>query len=192
MKASSFIFLAEGFEEIEAISVIDILRRAEIPVKSVSITESLQVKGAHGITLTADDLFINTDFSDAEWLILPGGMPGAQNLYNYKPLNEILLRHSANEGKIAAICAAPAIVLAPLGILDGKDATCYPGFEDSMKKVKKSFNPVVVDGNIITASGPSAAIQFGLATVSMSKGEDVAYDIASGMLLYPQHHQYYF
>lgn len=192
MEKTSFLFLANGFEEIETITVIDVLRRAEMPIKIISITESLQVKGAHGVVVTADSLFIDTDFSHAGTLILPGGMPGALNLSEFEPLNALLLKHFNNNEPIAAICASPAVVLAPLGILDGKKATCYPGFEDYMKKSFLEGSPVVVCSNLITANGPSAAMQFALAIVSANHGEDVAYDIASGMLLYPQHHKYFF
>ena len=189
---TSFIFLANGFEEIEAITAVDVLRRAGINVKTVSITDSLQVKGAHDVTVNADLLFANTDFSDAYWLILPGGMPGATNLAACTHLNELLLSHYKKNGKIAAICAAPAVVLAPLGITDGKEATCYPGFEEKMNKAKKAIEPVVITKNLITAAGPSAAMQFALAIVSVSIDENTAYEIAAGMLLYPQHHNYFF
>ena len=107
----TFVFLADGFEEIEALTVIDILRRAEMNVKTVSITSSLQVKGAHGVTVTADVLYDNTIFNNPEWLVLPGGMPGATNLYEFAPLQGLLRRQAESEnGRIAAICAAPAVV----------------------------------------------------------------------------------
>lgn len=192
MERTSFIFLARGLEEIETVTTVDVLRRAGMNVKMVSITESLQVEGVHGITLTADCLFSDTNFDDSDWLILPGGMPGAANLHEFQPLCDLLIRHNQNEGKIAAICAAPAVILAPLGIIDGKRAVCYPGFEDNMTNVQLASEPIVSDGNIVTACGPSAAMQFALALVSINKGEDTAYDVAAGMLLYPQNHQYYF
>ena len=128
---TSYVFLAPGFEEVEALTVIDVMRRAGMDVKTVSITDSRTVAGAHGIAVTADVVYEKTDFITPEWLILPGGMPGATNLSQYAPLNTLLL-NQANSGKIAAICASPAVVLAPLGILDGKEATCYPGFEKQM------------------------------------------------------------
>ena len=128
----SFIFLAEGFEEIEAITPTDVLRRAGMDVKTVSITDRHQVTGAHGITVVADLTFDEANFENAEWLIIPGGLPGAENLHNFEPLND-LLRKQAVEGKIAAICASPAMVLAPLGLLDGKEATGYPGTEEGLR-----------------------------------------------------------
>lgn len=192
MKKTSFIFLAKGFEEVEATTIVDVMRRADLNIKMVSITDSLQVTGSHSITLTADCLLNDTEFDEADWLICPGGMPGSSNLASCEKLSNLLKGHYENGGKIAAICAAPSIVLAPLGILDNKRATCYPGFEEHMTKTKFINEPVVTDGTIITANGPSAAMQFALAIVSVEEGEDLAYDTASGMLLYPQHHQYYF
>ena len=189
---NSFLFLANGFEEIEALTAVDVLRRAGMNVQTVSVTDSYQVTGAHDISVNADSLFSNTDFSDALWLILPGGMPGATNLAACTHLNELLVAHHKNNGKIAAICAAPAVVLAPLGITDGKEATCYPGFEEKLSKAKKAIEPVVITKNLITAAGPSAAMQFALAIVSVSLDEKTAYEIAAGMLLYPQHHNYFF
>lgn len=126
----SYVFLAEGFEDVEALTPVDVLRRAEMPVKTVSITSSLQVKSAHGVVVTADVLYDNTMFKDPAWLILPGGMPGASNLYEFAPLQGLLKNQLASkDGRIAAICASPAVVLGQLGLLKGRKATCYPGFE---------------------------------------------------------------
>lgn len=180
---TSFLFLAEGFEEIEALSVVDVLRRAGIPVTTVSISDSLQVKGAHNITVTADASYSKVDFSNANWLILPGGMPGASNLAAYAPLCTLLKEQKSKGGNIAAICASPAVVLAPLGVLDDKEAICYPGFENALSNSKLSDKPVVTDGNIITANGPASATLFGLAIVAHTLGEKAAHDIAESMLL---------
>ncbi|MEG1765472.1 MAG: DJ-1/PfpI family protein [Muribaculaceae bacterium] len=188
----SFVFLAQGFEEIEAITVVDVLRRANIQVKTVSITNSLQVEGAHGVIVTANTLFSDIDFKDLDWIILPGGMPGASNLAAFAPLNELIVAHFQNNGNIAAICAAPPVILAPLNIMNGKEATCYPGFEDKMYKTKKGIDPVITSKNLITAVGPSAAMQFALALVSAINGEKEAHIIAANMLLYPEQHEYYF
>ncbi len=192
---TSFLFLAEGFEEIEAVATVDILRRAGIPVKTVSITQSLQVKGAHGITVSADLLFDNTLFDNPEWLILPGGLPGAEYLYDFAPLQGLLERQAANGGKIAAICASPAVVLGQLGLLKGKKATCYPGFEDKMIGAIHIAQPVVVDGNFITADGPADTMLFALHIVQYTIGEQEAIKVANGMLLYPggdEHKEYNF
>ena len=180
----SYIFLATGFEEIEALATADILRRANIDVTLVSIYPELEVSGAHGITVVTDTIFDACDFSDAEWLICPGGLPGADNLYAHTALTELLLAHNANGGNIAAICAAPAVVLAPLGIIKGKNATCYPGFEPKLTEgyATPQNQRVVTDGNIITANGPSSATPFALAIVEKAKGKETADEVAAGML----------
>lgn len=181
---TSFLFLADGFEEIEALTAVDVLRRAEIPVKTVSISESLQVKGAHGITVKADLLYDNTTLANPGWLILPGGMPGAENLYEFAPLQGLLKRHNAEGGKIAAICAAPGVVLGQLGLLQKRRATCYPGFEGMMKGAAPQDAPVVVDENIVTGNGPSNALLWALNIVRETIGEQEAVKVANGMLLY--------
>ncbi len=188
----SFIFLAEGFEEIEALTVVDVMRRAGMDVKTVSITDDYGVVGAHGIPVVTDLTLEEADFSDAEWLITPGGMPGSTNLAACAPLCELLKTH---KGKIAAICAAPAVVLAPLGLLRGKDATCYPGFEDVCKTHGAEVHdvPVVPLNKIITANGPSSAMHFALAIVANSLGESAAQEVGAGMLLYSHEEtNYYF
>lgn len=188
---TSYIFLANGFEEIEALTVVDVMRRAGMDVKTVSITDSHNVTGAHGVTVKADVLYERTDFITPEWLILPGGMPGAENLARFAPLNT-LLQAQAQNGKIAAICAAPAVVLGPLGILDGKEATCYPGFEKALTQSTMRDTPVVALDRIITANGPSAALRFALAIVANSMGENISQEVGSGMLFYPRSMNFYF
>lgn len=191
---TSYLFLAEGFEEIEALTVVDVMRRAGMDVKTVSITDAAEVRGAHGVGVTADCLFADVDFKTPEWLVVPGGMPGASNLAAFKPLCDLLVRQSkTRHGKIAAICAAPAVVLAPLGILDGKEATCYPGFEKSMPAdVDVRDTPVVALDRIITGNGPASALPFALAIVANSLGEAVAQQVGSGMLFYPKSPSFYF
>lgn len=191
MKHHSFIFLAEGFEEIEALTVVDVMRRAGMDIKTVSITSTKEVSGAHGIKVTADLTFKEADFSNTEWLIMPGGMPGASNLAAFEPLCDLLKIHAA-KGKVAAICAAPAVVLAPLGILDGKEATCYPGFESQCQNAVMRDVPVVTLENLITANGPSAALRFALAIVANSLGSNIAQEVGSGMLYYPKSVNFYF
>ncbi len=183
----SFLFLAEGFEEIEALTAVDVLRRGGIPVKTVSITSALQVKGAHGIIVTADLLFDNTLFSSAEWLILPGGMPGATNLYNFARLKGLLRRQAESEtGRVAAICAAPAVVLGQLGRLKGHKATCYPGFEELLAGAEFVNAPVVVDGKFVLGNGPANALEWALTIVKEAKGANIATQVANGMLVYPK------
>ena len=188
---TSYIFLAPGFEEIEALTVLDVMRRAGMDVKTVSITDDYTVAGAHGAAVKADLLYDKTDFITPEWLIIPGGMPGARNLSEFAPLNTLLV-NQAQSGKIAAIFAAPAVVLAPLGILDGKEATCYPGFEEGMPNAIRRDAPVIALDRLITANGPSSALRFALAIVANSMGESVAQEVGSGMLFYPKRVNFYF
>lgn len=181
----SFVFLAEGFEEVEALTPVDVLRRAGMPVKTVSISNSLQVTGAHGITITADVLFDSTMFKEPAWLILPGGMPGATNLYEFAPLQGLLRnQYASKDGKIAAICASPAVVLGQMGLLKGVEATCYPGFEDMMQGAKRSEKRVVTDGKFVLGAGPALALKWSLAIVAKELGIEKSDAVAAGMLFY--------
>ncbi len=181
----TYLFLADGFEEIEALATVDLLRRAGEKVEMVSINKTVAVKGAHGVEVAADMVIGDEDMSDARMLICPGGMPGASNLAANAALCELLVAHHKRGGKIAAICAAPAVVLAPLGILEGHDATCYPGFEDGL--VAGGAYPknqrVVVDRDVITANGPSSAVPFALSIIEALRGQESADMVASGILL---------
>ncbi|MCH5225904.1 MAG: DJ-1/PfpI family protein [Muribaculaceae bacterium] len=182
----SYVFLAAGFEEIEALTVIDVLRRAGMEVHTVSITSALQVRGAHGVTVNADLLFDNTLFSDPEWLILPGGMPGASNLYEFGPLQGLLKSQAeSSKGRIAAICASPAVVLGQLGLLKGERATCYPGFEDLMEGAQRIDEPVVVSNKFVLGNGPAFALPWALTIVMEARGQETAAKVAGGMLYYP-------
>ena len=172
----NYLFLDNGFEEIEAITTIDLLRRANIPLTTVSITGKAMVLGAHNIAVEADGLFENVDFDDAEMLILPGG---ATHLDQHNGLCELLILHNDADKKIAAICAAPS-VLGKLGILKGKQATCYPGFENFLGESYVG-GLVVESKNIITAKGPGLAADFAFCIIEHIKGSDVAdqvYDTA--------------
>lgn len=179
----SYIFLAPGFEEIEAVAPIDILRRAGMDVAVVAVTDdgSEAVEGAHGLPIVAD-IHINDlpDTVSARWLILPGGMPGASNLAASSKLCGLV--RSADQG-IAAICASPAVVLAPLGLLDGRSATCYPGFEEQCTGAEMTGAPVVAEQGLITAKGPGFAMDFALAIVRQTLGDDAAESTARAMLL---------
>ena len=173
------IFLAEGFEEIEALTVVDFLRRAEIEISMVSVTGDKKVKGSHQITVLADILFEEANFEDADILILPGGMPGTTNLTKHEGLDKILREFHKKNKNIAAICAAPS-VLGSKGLLAGKRATCYPGFESKLTGSITADQDVVVDGNIITSKGPGTAMDFSLALISKLVGKDTAKRIADG------------
>lgn len=179
--AKVYAFLATGFEDIEALIPIDIWRRGGIDVTTVSITGNHMVESAHGVKMEADACFDNIDTTDADLLFLPGGMPGASNLAAHKGLCEALV-HQANEGRlVAAICASPAVVLAPLGLLRGKEATCYPGFEEALAEGHYTADLVTIDGNITTGEGPAAAFPFAYELLAQLKGVEMADTIAEGM-----------
>ena len=178
-----FIFLADGFEEVEALTCVDVLRRAGMPVTTVSINPGLEVTGAHGVTVLADSLFQDNDYAAAQWLVLPGGIPGAPNLAAHDALCSELVAQDKRGGGVAAICASPAVVLAPLGILAGREAVCYPGMEQGIEGVNWINGPVAVAGNVVTGNGPAAAAPFALALVARSLDPEAALRVAAGMLL---------
>ncbi len=174
--------MAEGFEEIEAVATIDILRRGDVDVTIVSITSKKEVSGAKGIGVVSDMLFEEVEPSSADMLILPGGMPGSTNLNAHKGLKNLIVDYN-NQGKfIAAICAAP-LVFGGLGILHGKKAICYPGVEHLLKGAIIEDFPVVQDGNIITGKGPGLAFYFGFKLVEVLNGIAKANEVKSAMLL---------
>ena len=180
--AKVYVFLADGFEDVEALIPVDVLRRGGVEVVMVSVMDDAQlVDSAHGVQLVADALFDDCDFSDADLLLLPGGMPGAQNLYEHEGLREALLRQNAAGKKIAAICAAPAVVLGQLGILKGRRATCYPGFEALLHGATYTGELCTVDGNITTAEGPAAAFPFAYSLLAMLADEQTSRQVAEGM-----------
>ena len=167
-----YLFLANGFEEIEALCPLDLLRRAGVEVTTIGVGGEM-IRGSHGITVQAD--MPDTMLADAnpEMIILPGGMPGSKNLDASRVVDSAL-RVAARKGAyIAAICAAP-FVLGKRGLLEGKEAICYPGFEKELTGARISEKKVVRDGNIITAAGMGVALEFGLALVTALKGEEAA------------------
>ena len=177
-----FVFLAEGFEEIEAIVPIDIFRRAEIETVTVSISNEKVVRGAHNISVLADKLFDETYFSGMDLLFLPGGMPGTSNLDAHKGLKKLIQNQFDNNKNIAAICAAPSI-LGKMNLLNEKEAICYPGFEDKLYGAKLSNDKVVKSGNITTAKGAGVALQFALKLVEALKGREAADKIAEAIMM---------
>jgi len=165
----NYLFLDNGFEEIEALTTVDLLRRAQVEVTTVSVTGQPMVLGAHNIAVEADGLFDNIDFSDAVMLILPGG---PTRLASHHGLCELLVEHNKAEKLIAAICAAPA-VLGKLGILNGKQATCYPGFEAALGE--SYIGGLVVESkNVITAKGPGLSADFAFCIIEHLAGSEVA------------------
>ncbi|MDE7385918.1 MAG: DJ-1/PfpI family protein [Muribaculaceae bacterium] len=182
-----YVFLADGFEEIEALATVDLLRRAGLETVTVSINSGAEVTGAHGVKVLADALLADTTVAADDWMIMPGGLPGATNLVDDITLTGMLKEHHANGGHMAAICASPAFVLGALGLLDGVNATCYPGCEGQAPDVKFSGKPVEVSDKIITGRGPGYTMQFALAIITAAAGEDVATRVADGLLLTEQH-----
>lgn len=175
-----YLFLAEGFEEIEALAPVDVMRRAGLRVVMVSVTDNLVVQGAHGIPVVADALFSELDYADAALLFLPGGLPGATNLEAHEALGKLLVQKASEEVVVSAICAAP-LVLGGLGLLEGKKATCYPGFEQELTNAIVTSSGVVRDGNIITASGAGVAVDFALELVRYLVSDEMADSIRGGI-----------
>ncbi len=181
------VFLADGFEEVEAMAPVDICRRAGIEVMTVSIKDGdRQVKASHGVSVTADAAFdeafeMSRGFSDVDMLILPGGGVGTKNLKAHEGLRELLVEADSQGKRLSAICAAPS-VLGELGLLEGRKACCYPGFEDSLKGAQViKDGRVCVDGRFITARGMGVSIDFGLAIVKELAGEEAARKVAESI-----------
>ncbi len=170
-------FLAPGFEEVEALAVVDLLRRAKIETKLVSTTDDIYVTSSHNITIKADCLIDEVDYSQEDIVFLPGGIPGTPNLENNKRVIELVLDFYNSGRKIAAICAAPSI-FGHLGLLKGKNATSYPDFMSELTGATVVEDAVVIDGNIITSRGMGTAIDLGLALVGIIKGEEFASNLA--------------
>ena len=176
-----YVFLAEGFEEIEGLTVVDLLRRAKIETEMVSVMEGKQIRGSHGIKVTADSMFGDVNFSDADMLVLPGGMPGTLNLGSHEGLCELLKKHYEAGKIIAAICAAPS-VFGQLGFLNGRVATCYPGFESKLEGAIVCATKVAVDGNVTTAKGMGAAIDFSLKLIEQLLDKETADKISEAII----------
>ena len=180
MMKTIFVFLADGFEEIEAITPIDVLRRAGLNVQTVSVMDKQTVSGAHGIPMVADKMFADIHFEDAEMLLLPGGLPGATNLDAHQGLSNMIMAFASEEKPLSAICAAPS-VLGVNGLLRGKQATCYPGFEDKLLDAQVTKEGVVTDGKIITSKGMGTAIDFAAAIIAVLCGEETAQNVLSAI-----------
>ena len=169
--AKIYTFLANGFEEIEALSPVDILRRGNQEVVTVSITGDIFVESSHGVTIKADILFEEADLSDADMLLLPGGMPGSVNLNNHEGVRQALITQYERGRRIGAICAAP-MVLGSLGLLKGRKATCSPGFEGYMEGAEYTHELYTIDGPIITGEGPAAALPYSYQILSFFISEE--------------------
>ena len=171
-----YVFLAEGFEEIEALTPVDVLRRAGLSVKTVSVMDKYIVTGAHGVPVLADVMFDEVFAEDVEMILLPGGLPGATNLDAHEGLSGMILNFAKAEKPLAAICAAPLV-------LEGKKATCYPGFETYLKGAQYTAALVEKDGNFITGKGPGAAMEFAFAIVEKYCGIDKVNELKQGMMI---------
>ncbi len=175
-----YVMLAEGFEEMEAIAPIDLLRRAGCDVQTVAVGDALAVTGAHGIVVTADCLECDVSTNGLEAVILPGGMPGTLNLEASAKVQELVGYAYENGLILGAICAAPSI-LGHRGFLNGKRAVCYPGFEETLEGAAVENASVVTDGAIITAKGAGVADQFGLALVAALVDDTTANSLREGI-----------
>jgi 4-methyl-5(b-hydroxyethyl)-thiazole monophosphate biosynthesis len=183
MKDKIYIFLADGFEEIEVVTVVDMLRRAGHEVVMVSVTSNEVIRGAHGISLFCDRDFTDCDFfDDPGILVLPGGMPGAATLRDHVGLQKVLTKYAAQNRLITAICAAP-MALGALGLLENHKATCYPGIEKYLKGATLEKKLVVADGNFITGMGPGAAVDFVLAIIEKLDGAEAAKELCQSMCI---------
>ena len=176
-----YVHLATGFEEIEALTVIDLLRRAGIEVKSVSITGDKRVMGTHNIPVEADLLYDETDYTTCEMIVLPGGLPGADYLGEHEGLTNHIRCFAENDKYLAAICAAPQVFGAQ-GVVEGKKATIYPGMEECLKGALPQDEIVVQDGKIITSMGPATAMPFALKLIEVLKGKEASDSVAKGLL----------
>lgn len=175
------VLFAQGFEEIEAITIVDVLRRAEVEVTTVGVGGD-RVKGSHDVVIEMDRELGEVQSESWDMVILPGGLPGATNLRDHSGVQE-LLKSQADSGKrLAAICAAP-IALGAAGVLEGKRATSYPGFEEGLTGATCVEDRVVVDGNVITSRGPGTTMEFALALVQELRGAEVSQALREGMLV---------
>lgn len=175
------VFFARGFEEIEALTVVDICRRGGVETDMVSTSGEREVAGSHGISVITDKTFEEADFGEYDMLVLPGGMPGTKNLEAHSGLMARVDEFYKKGKYIGAICAAPSI-LGHRGILKGRRACCYPSFESHLEGAEVTSGPVEISGNVITSRGMGTAIDFGLAILGIFAGEDKADGLAEGIV----------
>ena len=173
--------MADGCEEIEGLTVVDIVRRAKMEIVMISITGKREVTSSHQVTFLTDALAAEVDYDTLDGIVLPGGMPGTLNLQADETVNKVI-RQFAAEGKlVCAICAAPS-VLGAAGILEGKCATCHPGFEEKLTGAKVEEKEVVVDGNVITSRGMGTAIPFALEIVRYFADDETVEQVRKGLV----------
>ncbi len=177
------VLLADGFEEIEALTAVDLLRRASVYVDTVSITEDYMVRGSHGINVQTEDLFAEVNFEEFDMVVLPGGLPGTTNLNDHPGVQNVVRTFAENGKYVAAICAAPSI-LGGMGLLNGKHAISYPSFEDKLTGAIITKNAVVQDENIITSRGMGTSIDFALKLVEVMTDAEKAGKIGDSILYF--------
>lgn len=182
MPKNVLIPIADGSEDIETASIVDVLRRAGAVVTVASVS-TLQVTAAHGLKLVADQLISECVNNSYDLIALPGGMPGAEHLRDSKELEEMLKRQQRDAKLYAAICASPAVVLKHHGLLAERKATAYPGFAEQLENTESIDSRVVVDNNCITSRGPGTAMEFALKLVEILYGEQKAKEVAKSMLV---------
>lgn len=180
MPSQALVVIAHGSESLETVAAINVLRRGGVKVTVASVEKSKQIKGTRGIGLNADVLFAKVARKPFDLIVLPGGEVGARKLSRHKPLIQKLIGQRQSKHWTAAICAAPALVLSPHGLLDGKQATCHPVFKNQLLHYVNK--PVVVDGHCITAQGPASALAFGLQMVEQLCGAPKRKEIAQALL----------
>lgn len=184
------IFLADGFEDMEALATRDVLLRGGVPVTLVSITDDYMVESSHGLSVSIDSSWADFEFAEKgtgaeDVMIFPGGMPGSKNLAEHAELMDIMQEHYRLGGAVAAICAAPGLVLSQLEGLEGKRFTCFEGFQEPLIAKGAVYTPesAVTDGRFITGRGAGHAVNFGLAILSYLKGEEAAAKVRAGLML---------
>ena len=184
MSKKVLVILADGFEEVEALAPIDILRRsgATVTVAGLKPEKGNLVRGAHDVWVRCDVELLDVREDRFDAIVLPGGMPGALNLHKSEVVNSIVLDTYKRGDLVCAICASPAFVLAPTGILDGRKCTCYPGCEEKYSHLGFCGERVVRDGNVITGAGPGTALEFGLLISEALFGKEVSSKIHSDMI----------
>ncbi|WKC58166.1 DJ-1 family glyoxalase III [Borrelia sp. P9F1] len=177
------VMLADGFEEIEAVVPVDILRRGGVDVKLISLNDDKAVTGSRGVSFWADEKLSDCGADDFDLVILPGGMPGASNLFESRELDKILRDMKLGGKFIAAICAAPAVVLSAKGLLGANKFTCYPGFENGVMDGEFVDENVVISNNFITSKGVGTVFEFAFALLELVKGVGVVEDVRQKALL---------
>lgn len=175
-----YVFMADGTEEVEALTVIDLLRRAKVDVVTVSVMEEKKIISSHNIGIEADELYGQSDYMDGDMIVLPGGMPGTTHLKNHEGLRKVLFFYRDAGKYLAAICAAPS-VYGWNGMLEGKKAICYPGFEEELTGAIIANDGVVTDGQFITSKGLGTAIDFSLELITLLVNKETADNIAKAV-----------